>query len=598
MYVMLGVLLAVSVVPMYFYSGRVESDMFDRLKRNEMLLQASITRSLSDDISQRTFTLRTSMENLASAVRVSSGGNLNGEHATTPELRALLEQFVSSNNDIAYATLLNFDARGISAGRIQPDSFMQREFERAFAAARESRPYMGQPLLVGTGKDAHVVMIASEPLVIGGRFVGMVGTIVDLQFLVDSLRQVSTSGLDAYVIDREGRLVAGTMQSFTTGQDMGGFAIVRSFVDQRTQGRVGSETTDFSYKEGDVSRQILGTYSRVPSLEWAVVAQKDQREAYASVYEMQRYSRFLAIAVVLLSICVSFIAARRITTPLQILTNSSRAIAKGDFSHRINLHSRTEIGELASTFNLMSEELEQFVHDLKRAAEENRALFMNSIQMLAGAVDEKDPYTRGHSDRVTKYSVVIAGELGLSEPEIEKIQISAQLHDVGKIGIEDAVLKKPGALTPDEYEIMKTHTSKGANILRPVEQLREMLPGIELHHESLDGRGYPYGLRGEQIPLMARIITVADTFDAMTTNRPYQAAMETEYVIKRIKALAGTKFDPKVVEALQSGYEKGLIKPRRSVAYNPETEMLAAAAAAAGAVSGAQGETPDSAERV
>jgi putative nucleotidyltransferase with HDIG domain len=261
----------------------------------------------------------------------------------------------------------------------------------------------------------------------------------------------------------------------------------------------------------------------------------------------------------------------------------------------VNLRSRTEFGELASTFNIMSEELEQFVEDLKRAAEENRSLFMNSIQMIAGAVDEKDPYTRGHSDRVTKYSVLLATELGLPEDEVDKIRIAAQLHDVGKIGIEDAVLKKPGALTPEEYEIMKTHTSKGANILRPVEHLKDMLPGIELHHESLDGRGYPYGLKGDQIPLMARIITVADTFDAMTTNRPYQAAMETEYVVKRIRSMAGTKFDPNVVGALETLFVAGKIKPRRTVVLNsdaPAREVAAGAAVAAESMqAAAAGET-------
>jgi putative nucleotidyltransferase with HDIG domain len=322
---------------------------------------------------------------------------------------------------------------------------------------------------------------------------------------------------------------------------------------------------------------MLGTYSPVSALEWAVIAQKDQREAYQSVNEMQRYSRLMAALAVLLSIGISLFAARQISQPLQTLTESSRAIAKGDFSQRVHLKSRTEIGELAETFNLMSEDLERFVHDLKRAADENRALFMGSIQMLAGAVDEKDPYTRGHSDRVTKYSVMLATELGLQEEEIEKIRIAAQLHDVGKIGIEDRILKKPGALTPDEFEVMKTHTTKGANILRPVEQLREMLPGIELHHESLDGRGYPYGLKGEQIPLMPRIIMVADTFDAMTTNRPYQAAMEIDYVVKIITKLTETKFDPKVVAALTALVTSGKLRLRTQASPQPElpAEMMA-----------------------
>jgi putative nucleotidyltransferase with HDIG domain len=184
--------------------------------------------------------------------------------------------------------------------------------------------------------------------------------------------------------------------------------------------------------------------------------------------------------------------------------------------------------------------------------------------MIAGAVDEKDPYTRGHSDRVTRYSMLLATELGLPKEEIEKIRIAAQLHDVGKIGIEDRILKKPGKLTAEEFEIMKTHTTKGATILRPVEKLREMLPGIELHHESLDGRGYPHGLKGEQIPLMPRIIMVADTFDAMTTNRPYQTAMTPEFAVNTIEKLVGSKFDATVVAALKVIFSRGEIPVQRS----------------------------------
>jgi HD-GYP domain-containing protein (c-di-GMP phosphodiesterase class II) len=217
---------------------------------------------------------------------------------------------------------------------------------------------------------------------------------------------------------------------------------------------------------------MLGTYSPVPALEWAVIAQKPQREAYRTVDEMQRTARLWALLLVLVIVGISVFASRKITSPLKTLTESSRAIAKGDFSQRVHLKSRTEIGELAETFNVMSTDLERFVADLKRAAEENRTLFLSSIQMLAGAVDEKDPYTKGHSDRVTRYSVLLATEMGLTGEEIERIRISAQLHDVGKIGIEDRILKKPGALTPDEFEIMKTHTTKGGTILRPVEMLK------------------------------------------------------------------------------------------------------------------------------
>jgi HD-GYP domain-containing protein (c-di-GMP phosphodiesterase class II) len=338
--------------------------------------------------------------------------------------------------------------------------------------------------------------------------------------------------------------------------------IVRNFVEEGSKAQLAA-TKEFYQNDGKTRTAMLGTYSPVTALDWAVVVQKPRHEAYRGIYEMQHTARLLALLAVLVSMGLSIFAARRITNPLEVLTQSSRAIARGDFSQRVHLKSRTEIGELAETFNVMSQELEQFVLDLKRAAEENRALFMGSIQMLAGAVDEKDPYTRGHSDRVTRYSMLVGREMGLDEEFIETLRISAQLHDVGKIGIEDRILKKPGALTPEEYEIMKTHTTKGANILRPVKQLKEMLPGIELHHESLDGRGYPYGLKGDQIPLLARVIAVADTFDALTTNRPYQQAHDSVDALRIIHNLAGKRLDPKAVAALTAVYERGEIRIQR-----------------------------------
>src|SRR5215469_7648688 len=303
---------------------------------------------------------------------------------------------------------------------------------------------------------------------------------------------------------------------------------------------------------------------------------------------MQRTARLLAIFAIVLSVGVGIIAARRITNPLEVLTESSHAIARGDFSQRVQLSSRTEIGELASTFNFMSQELEHFVLDLKRAAAENRELFMGSIQMLAGAVDEKDPYTRGHSDRVTRYSVMIAREMGQPEEFLEIVRVSAQLHDVGKIGIEDRILKKPGALTAEEFEIMKTHTSKGAHILRPVAQLKDMIPGIELHHESLDGRGYPHGLNGDEIPLLPRIIAVADTFDALTTSRPYQQARDEEAALRIIHNISGKRLDPVAVAAITAIYQRGEIRvPRPTVPVpaapaEPAAEVALAAAAGDG----------------
>src|ERR1700688_1675111 len=583
LYVILGVLLAISVLPMYFYSAQIEDMNRERLKTNEMLLQNTVTRSLADDISQHQEALHMMLANLSSSMQVmmlaNLGGNdLNAQKLPTPELRAMLENFVSSSNDIAYATLLNADARGVAAGRIEPDAFLQRELERAYQAAHEGRGFSGQPLMVGSGKSARTVMLVSSPIMYGGRFLGMIASVVNMDYLIRRLQQVSLTGLMPYVVDSQGRLVAAASAQYATGQDMSHFEIVRSFVGEGSKAQLAA-TREFAIINGNGSRkdtiEMLGTYSPVTSLDWAVVVQKPREDAYRGIYEMQRTGRLLAWLAVFLSVGLSILSARRITSPLQVLAHSSRAIARGDFSHRVHLKTRTEIGELATTFNAMSEELEHFVEDLKRAAEENKALFMGSIQMLAGAVDEKDPYTRGHSDRVTKYSLMVAKEMGADDEFLEIVRISAQLHDVGRIGIEDRILKKPGALTPEEFEIMKTHTTKGANILRPVPQLSAMLPGIELHHEALNGRGYPYGLKGDEIPLLARVIAVADTFDALTTNRPYQKAHDPIEALRIIQNLSGQRLDPKAIAALLAVFQRGEITIQKQFLPPPPTESVA-----------------------
>ena len=565
LYLILSVLALISVVPMLFYAWQVQSNNRERLITNERLLQNSVTRSIADDISQHQESFRLMQSNLASALKIASGGDLTGEHVQAPELRALLEDFVSSSGDLDYATLLNSDGKGISAGRIEPDAFLQRELEQAYAAARDSRAYNGQPLVVGNGKSSHTVMLVSTQVTYQDRFLGMVASVVDLDFLIRRLREIDRGGLTPYVVDSQGRLVAGADPEYATGQDMSNLEIVHNFVEQGGKAQMVAATSEFTVGKGKQRTLMLGTYSPVTNLNWAVIVQKPAREAYSTVFEMQKWAWILALATIVVSIGVGIVAARRITNPLEVLTESSHAIARGDFTQRVQLKNRTEIGELAETFNFMSQELEHFVEDLKRAAAENRELFLNSIQMLAGAVDEKDPYTRGHSDRVTKYSVLIAKEMGMPDQFLEIVRVSAQLHDVGKIGIEDRILKKPGALTAEEFEIMKTHTTKGANILRSVAQLKEMIPGIELHHESLDGRGYPHGFKADEIPTLPRIIAVADTFDALTTNRPYQQAHDSEDALRIIHSIAGKRLDPKAVTALDAIYQRGEIRVPRTV---------------------------------
>ncbi|MBI3922780.1 MAG: GAF domain-containing protein [Armatimonadetes bacterium] len=187
-------------------------------------------------------------------------------------------------------------------------------------------------------------------------------------------------------------------------------------------------------------------------------------------------------------------------------------------------------------------------------------MFNDSIRALASAIDARDPYTEQHSKRVSEYSMIIAEELGLSEEQVDQIRIGSLLHDIGKIGVKEAVLLKPGRLTDDEFVEMKGHPVTSGNIMSPVRRFKDMLPILYHHHEAYSGRGYPHGLHGEDIPLHARIVAVADTFDAMTSDRPYRKGLPLEIALAEIKKNVGVQFDPKCAEAFLRAVEKGRIQ--------------------------------------
>jgi putative nucleotidyltransferase with HDIG domain len=379
------------------------------------------------------------------------------------------------------------------------------------------------------------------------------------------LRDASVRDRAVYVVDVHGRIVSHPdSHDMVPGRDVTSMSPLVKQVAELPHELRTTQTTNFTLPtaSGRRSRDIIGTYSTIPELGWAVIAERslDDARVDAGVNELTAQALRFVLGVTSIALLLGYLFAVGITRPIRGLVESTRAISRAEFHERAEVRGAAEIRELAETFNSMAGDIEEYVEKLKQAAEENRELFLGSIRMLAAAIDEKDPYTRGHSGRVAKYSVMIGDTLGLSAAELDRLRISALLHDVGKIGVDDRVLKKPGKLTDEEFDLMKQHTVKGANIMRPVAQLKEMLPGIELHHERLDGAGYPYGLAGDQIPLMARIIAVADTLDAITTNRPYQSAMDLDYALQRIRSLAVSRFDAKVVDALESAVRTGRLR--------------------------------------
>lgn len=206
------------------------------------------------------------------------------------------------------------------------------------------------------------------------------------------------------------------------------------------------------------------------------------------------------------------------------------------------------------------DEIKRINEELSESNEKLEKAYLDMVQTLRYTVEAKDTYTRGHSDRVSEYSVLIGEKLGLPEDQIKTLRIGGLFHDIGKIGIPDSILLKPDKLSDDEYSQIKNHPSIGAHILGSAEIFKDIIPIVKHHHERYDGNGYPSRLKGEEIPFIARIAAVADTFDAMTSRRSYRGPIDIEHVKEEIKRCEGTQFDPQIAEVfldiLNNDYDK------------------------------------------
>jgi putative nucleotidyltransferase with HDIG domain len=257
----------------------------------------------------------------------------------------------------------------------------------------------------------------------------------------------------------------------------------------------------------------------------------------------------LAVAAAVAAL-LSVAVARRLAAPLQELVRGALDIARGRFGREVKVKARDELGDLAYTFNHMSRELAAYDGENHRLIAALERGYLDTIRALASAIDAKDPYTRGHSERVASLSVEIGRELGLDAAGLKAVEHAGVLHDIGKIGVPEQVLRKPDRLTPEERTLVKSHAPVGAEIVEGIEFLRAAEPGIRHHHERWDGGGYPDGLRGEAIPLVARIVNAADTWDACTSERPYQRAYSAPEVLAILADLRGAQIDPAVHDAI------------------------------------------------
>ena len=364
---------------------------------------------------------------------------------------------------------------------------------------------------------------ASTPLRLGDRTVGtlLVGTVLGNEYARE-LARLSDAGIIITVNDS---VVAGTASDALTR------AVVASLGELRS-------TMTLNGEEYAIRPLLAAGVARIYML-----ASIDSAARAATRNALVALGT-IALWAFVLAAFASLWLARTLTDPINRVSRTIATMTGArDFSRTLEpTGSSRELDVLAASFN-------ELMGGLTAAETETRAAYLGTIRALAAALDARDPYTAGHSERVSQMSVIIARQMHLPESEVAIIRLGALLHDIGKIGLADEILQKPTPLTPEEFEQIKRHPALGARILRQVSFLEPHLPIVELHHERPDGHGYPFGLRGDEVPLAARIVHVADAYDAMTSARAYRPARPLGAAVAELRLYSGTQFDPECVRA-------------------------------------------------
>ncbi|MEO8035932.1 MAG: HD domain-containing phosphohydrolase, partial [Acidobacteriota bacterium] len=515
LWTILGAMVLVGLMPLvvshYFLIG-INRDSLETLERKYLTRSAV---GIANDI-QNVLTNNTQqLTKVAGSIRAMRKAlPPGGDPFIYAAQSGVIGDFLSPDSDLLALRILNREGQGTEAKPPGLDDSIVQELKFALEVAGKGQPYTGTFQYVSSLNTPAVVV--AVPVMDKDGVIGAIEGLVSLKRISERLQDEAKGDVTAFVVDRNGRVLMHSDPAVAVQRpDLSYLKIVQEF--EKDPQRL---TVSYADRRDGRSVKMLGTVAPVTHPDWGVVVQKPEEQAYASVSRMERATMEWASIALVLAILVAVMFASNIARPIRALAERTRDIAAGNYQQRAEIKTGNEIGDLAINFNLMSGAIEKSIEQLRKAANENHQLFINSVRMLAAAIDAKDPYTRGHSERVARYSVAIGKNLNLPEKEMRNLRISALLHDVGKIGIDDRILRKPGALSDDEFEVMKGHPAKGAAIMSGVAQLIDIIPGMKYHHEKWSGGGYPEGLVGEQIPMQARIVAIADTFDAMTTNRP------------------------------------------------------------------------------
>ena len=471
------------------------------------------------------------------------------------ERRALLRFLLEKHQELTCVTLFD-GTRKLGGGQAYDRSVMGADDVQGHelkAAALLERPPGGLRAsdFYPSRRNREMLVTFVTPFAAAGEH-GYLAAEVSLkrvQHLIAEARVGQRGG--AFIVDENGRLVAHRELSRALArEDVSLVGVVARLKDniarQATTGRPVTVVSDYT----DENLEQVGAYSPLGRLRWGLVVAEPRDDAYG----LARATWAHAVGWVSLALALAFVVAlffaRGITRPVARLVEGTHGLAGGSFGIAVPIEGPPEIAELARTFNEASRRLARYDAENKELLAAVERGYLETLRALVNAIEAKDPYTAGHSQRTAEVAMAIAHVLELPEEQVTEIEFGGHMHDIGKIGIAEQILRKPALLDDNEMKIMKGHPAIGDAIVHDIDLLKKIRPMVRNHHERFDGSGYPDGLKGDEIPLGARIIAVADTYDAITSDRCYQPGRPPKEAIPILKRLSGVTLDQRVVEAL------------------------------------------------
>ena len=479
-----------------------------------------------------------------SILRLLTGGPGLGQNwAKTPALQAWLERALTIHPNVIVEAV---DTSGREIVGVVGHG-------EVASTVTQNRDLSGWPglsyMLSGGGSTLDLVASAPQPAVFTGQPVrnaagALMGAILVGDYLDDRAAAIKASlNDDITFYDVNGQVLT-TSLSIPPGQ----WSTLA--LDANTRARVSpTSVVELSRTAGGPGMELVSPWTQRTANLGYVGTVASSAGLVADTNQLRIILVTLFLAGVLFTLAIGIWLARRITRPVHSLVEATRLVSAGDLDHQAPVMTHDEIGELTDSFNQMTRSLKEKSASLKTTMTQLQDTYLMTIEALAAAVEARDPYTHGHTQRVEEYAVTMAKALGAPEADIGALRRASVLHDIGKIGIEDVILRKQARLEPDEALRMQKHPVIGVDMLKGIDFLDPVLPLVRHHHERWDGNGYPDQLREDEIPLGARILAVADALDAMTSDRPYRAARTFEYAKTEILKGSATHFDPEVVTA-------------------------------------------------